>query len=222
MSVSSYSTTASSNTTISGTNIAENCPAGNLNNAIRQMMADIRTELTDAVLTLTAKATVAEIRTALDALEATAALEVIGALTPAADRVPYYTGASSASLATLTSFARTLLDDADAATARATLGGMGVTASSIANPGYVKISVPSGGTLILQWGTTTALANTGSQSVTYPTAFSSFSIPVVTGGLNQTNYDQNFPAAYASSTTGFNFVNAADSSMPLFWVAVGV
>jgi hypothetical protein len=51
-----------------------------------------------------------------------AALTSLNALTPAADRVAYYTGATTAALATLTPFARTLLDDADAATARATLG----------------------------------------------------------------------------------------------------
>jgi hypothetical protein len=50
------------------------------------------------------------------------ALDVIKDLTPAADKLAYYTGADSSALATLTSFARTLLDDADAATARATLG----------------------------------------------------------------------------------------------------
>lgn len=42
MAVSDYSTTPASNTTISGTNIDEGCPPGNLNNATRQMMADIR------------------------------------------------------------------------------------------------------------------------------------------------------------------------------------
>jgi hypothetical protein len=51
-----------------------------------------------------------------------AALTSVNGLTPAADRLPYYTGASSAALATLTPYARTLLDDADAATARTTLG----------------------------------------------------------------------------------------------------
>jgi hypothetical protein len=42
MPVKDYSTTANSNTAISGINIAENCPAGNLNNALRQALADAR------------------------------------------------------------------------------------------------------------------------------------------------------------------------------------
>lgn len=53
---------------------------------------------------------------------AATALTALAALTPAADRLPYFDGASSAALATFTSFARTLLDDADETTARATLG----------------------------------------------------------------------------------------------------
>lgn len=44
MAVSDYNTSASANTAISGINIAEGCPAANLNNALRQMMADIKVE----------------------------------------------------------------------------------------------------------------------------------------------------------------------------------
>lgn len=51
-----------------------------------------------------------------------AALSTVGGLTPAADRLAYYTGASSAALATLTAFGRSLMDDADAAAGRTTLG----------------------------------------------------------------------------------------------------
>ena len=39
---SSYATTAAANITISGISIAEGCPAANVNNAIRQLMADAR------------------------------------------------------------------------------------------------------------------------------------------------------------------------------------
>jgi len=46
----------------------------------------------------------------------------IASLTWAADKVPYFTSSSAVATTTLTSFARTLLDDADAATARTTLG----------------------------------------------------------------------------------------------------
>jgi len=60
-----------------------------------------------------------------------APLTAINGLTPAADRIAYYTSASAGALATLTSFARTLLDDADAATARTTLG-LGTAATSAA------------------------------------------------------------------------------------------
>ncbi len=49
-------------------------------------------------------------------------LDTIATLTPAADRLPYFTGSGSAAMATFSAFIRTLMDDADAATARATLG----------------------------------------------------------------------------------------------------
>jgi hypothetical protein len=51
-----------------------------------------------------------------------AAISSVAALTPAADRLPYYTDGSAAALATLTAFGRNLLDDADAAAGRTTLG----------------------------------------------------------------------------------------------------
>lgn len=43
MAFSDYNTTPSLNTSIAGTNVAEGCAAGNVNNAIRQLMADGKT-----------------------------------------------------------------------------------------------------------------------------------------------------------------------------------
>jgi hypothetical protein len=60
-------------------------------------------------------------------------LSTINGLTAAADRLPYYSGASTAALATFTAFGRSLVDDADASAARTTLGlGTAATQNSTA------------------------------------------------------------------------------------------
>ncbi|SFJ55244.1 hypothetical protein SAMN04515648_4568 [Phyllobacterium sp. CL33Tsu] len=91
--------------------------------------------------------------------------------TPAANKLPYLTGASSSALTDLTAFVRTLLDDADG---NAFLTSLGVT-KLVSSPGYVKF--PNG--FVMQGGYDSG--GTGDHTITFPVALASVTAVIAHG-----------------------------------------
>lgn len=101
----------------------------------------------------------------------TAATRALAGVTPAANMLPYFNSSNSATTTVISDFIKTLLDDGDAATARATLKANaqncgGIVAASLSTDGYVKFA----NGLILQWGY--GRLNGTTHTLNFPISFS--------------------------------------------------
>lgn len=167
MAVDSWSTTPTNNGSVLGIDISEGCAAANMNDALRQAMADIKAKF-DTVAS----------SSGVGLQPADATLTALAGVTTSADKVIYATGADAFATTTLTAFARTLLDDADAATALATLGAMQGSFSGSATSGTVTINF--GATAFkIQWKDCTIPTGTSSQN--FPVAHTTWARSWING-----------------------------------------
>lgn len=153
-------------------------------------------------------------------------LTALAALGTAANKLIYATGADTFSTTDLTVFARTLLDDADAATMRATLG-LGDVAtktisvdflSQLSTAGYQKL--PNG--LIFQWiqDGNTKSANT-TTTYTWPIAFPNALLSVFATGRSSASNPNGYANAYNESLTGVKVNNRADIVDGIWVMSIG-
>ena len=154
----------------------------------------------------------------------TDALLALAGITPSAGKIPVFTGANTASLASITDFMKTLLGKASANDVRSAIGavdvsGAGVVAGNVsnANAWWVKL----GGTipLIIQGGYNETPNNT-TRTITYPVAFSSIIGAWIAEIASQSDSDWGELTSKPNNTQLVYYQNGRSTGA--YWYAIGV
>lgn len=169
-------------------NIAQTTPASDTIAYNSSSSTGTITACTNVGRSVLGAANAASARSAIGALEAVNATSALVSLSPSADTVAYYTGSAAAALMTVTTAARTVLDDTTVSAMVDTLGGAAATGTG----GLVRSVSPA---LTGTPTAPTAAAGTATTQIA-TTAFAAAAVErATTPGLRASRYYGSFPAA---------------------------
>ena len=222
MAFSDWSTSAASNGTTLGVNIAENCPPSNVNNAMREIMAQVRTAINPVLDDFLSSTSLSSALTALGvpAPSSPTGLTAFGNLTNAANKVPYMTGSDGWATADFTSFGRSVVACGDAATLNSLLGAVANSSSTFgANTVDVRLTAGSN-TFVIKGGTGTLAANT-TGTLSFGVTFGAAPVVMVSGGDGDFQSEGQIRSYGVATTTGISIINAGPASGTYNWIALG-
>lgn len=224
-----WSTDANANTSIDSVNIAENCPPGGINNAIRAVMANVRSAFSSGLsgfLSGSAALPIASGGTGQTTPEAVRTAFGIGSMGQQNSNSVAITGGTISGLTTALAIASGGTGQTSAVAAINALGGLRLLEFINAPTGRIKIALPGySDALVIQWGSSTA-SQDSSTAVTFPYTYTQWvkGGPFAVAKSGQVSNSQNVGLADGSlSLSGFSIWCADDNSYSAIpWIAIGV
>ena len=150
-----------------------------------------------------------------------AAYQAMQSLSPSSDKIPYFTGSASAALATLTSFARSILDDTSAEAVRNTIAANaatcgGIVAQSLTPNGYCKWA----NGFIIQWGNQGAGNN---WDIYYPIAYTKYAYITVAidNAATSTSHQYTAIANSDNKLNKFTLITSSNNNIGMAWLSIG-